>query len=440
MPIDPIAGLTRLEALRRSGIPIGPELLSDGLEGAATPLDADPMAGEAVAPAPDDNAELFARQEARAKTDDYRRERALYRVAKATGTPVEELMQQPEWAGVGEARADSAIVPMQARAAMAQKRMDGEAERMDRWKSQMLLASSNSRANMSNAFGMLSPEQQQRVIESRLTGNRYNNNNDPRMAIAQLEAETRRAEGQDARASAAEIAEANRVAAREQRQAELTSEELKYKARSAEEKMRTDMAMQKMDQQHALLVKQLENGQTAAAQDTALKIKGLEVQLATATAATQSRSETDKYVADQRLKEAEVVAGNQAAKLVAETTARETGMKLMQQKQRETEAMSLAGPGGIDLVQGQYGTPNAQESLDAIAARSDKSWLGFTTEDAKRMDAVLIRLGITDPAVRKELVTRHGVGVEAPGQRARGSAHSRMWYPHPEYAPVPTAE
>jgi hypothetical protein len=364
----------------------------------------------------------------------------LYRAAKATGTPVEELMQQPEWSGVGEARSDDNVMPMQARAAMAQKRMDDENARMAQWKSQMLLASSNSRANMSNAFGMLSPEQQQRVIESRLTGNRYNNNNDPRMAIAQLEAETRRAEGQDARASAAEIAEANRVAAREERETARASEERRFTAQQQQSQQQNEIMIKKMDQQQALLVKQLENGQTDAARDTALKIKGLEVQLATATAATQSRSETDKYVADQRLKEAEVAAAATQAKLGAETTARETGMKIMQQKQREAEAIALAGPGGVDLVQGQYGTPNAQESLDAIAARSDKSWLGFTTDDAKRMDAVLIRLGITDPAVRKELVTRHGMGVESPGQRARGSAHSRMWYPHPEYAPVPTAE
>jgi len=439
MPMDPSARLILLEKLRRSGVPVGPESLSDGLEGAATPLDADPMAGEAVAQPPDDNAELFARQEARAKTDDYRRERALYRVAKATGTPVEELMQQPEWAGVGEARADSAIVPMQARAAMAQKRMDGEAERMDRWKSQMLLASSNSRANMSNAFGMLSPEQQQRVIESRLSGNRYNNN-DPRMAIAQLEAETRRAEGQDARASAAEIAEANRVAAREEREGVRASEELRYNARSAEEKMKNDALMAQRDGEFKVMLAKMESGDTAAALRSKETLAGIQAQITSAEQTAKTRADADKYAADQRLKEAEVVAGNQAAKLGAETTARETGMKLMQQKQREAEAMSLAGPGGIDLVQGQYGTPNAQESLDAIAARSDKSWLGFTTEDAKRMDAVLIRLGITDPATRKELVTRHGVGVEAPGQRARGSAHSRMWYPHPEYAPVPTAE
>lgn len=181
--MDPIARLARLEELRRSGLPVGPESLSDGLEGADTPIAEDPEMSD------EDKEAMFQRQANRIKTDDYRRERMMYRAAKATGTPVEELMQQPEWSGVGDARADDAVMPMQARAAMAQKRMDGEAERMDRWKSQMLLASSNSRANMSNAFGMLSPEQQQSVIMSRFMPN--GGYVDPRVQVATLEAQAR---------------------------------------------------------------------------------------------------------------------------------------------------------------------------------------------------------------------------------------------------------
>lgn len=183
MELDPIARLKRLEELRRSGIPVGPESLSDGLEGADTPIAADPEMSDA------DKEAMFQRQANRIKTDDYRRERMLYRAAKATGTPVEELMQQPEWSGVGEARADDAVMPLQARAAMAQKRMDDEAARMAKWKSQMMLASSNSRANMSNAFDMLSPEQQQAVIMSRFMPN--GGHVDPRVQVATLESQAR---------------------------------------------------------------------------------------------------------------------------------------------------------------------------------------------------------------------------------------------------------
>lgn len=186
MDYDPSAELREFERRKRLGLlNTTPDMLADGLEGAAAPIEIEPTVGaEEVG-----NEEMFARQAARIKTDDYRRERAMYRVAQRTGTPVEELMQQPEWAGVGEARAESSIVPMQARAAMAAKRIQDEATRMEKWKSQMMLASSNSRANMSNAFGMLSPEQQQNVIMSRFMPN--GGYVDPRVQVATLEAQAR---------------------------------------------------------------------------------------------------------------------------------------------------------------------------------------------------------------------------------------------------------
>lgn len=440
MELDPIARLTRLEQLRRSGVPVGPESLSDGLEGAASPLAVDATGIDAVQVAPPiSEDEVFARQEARAKTDDYRRERALYRVAQRTGMPVAELMQQPEWAGVGEARAESSMVPVQSRAAMAQKRIEDEATRMEKWKSQMMLASSNSRANMSNAFDMLSPEQKQRVIETRLTGGR-NYNSDPRMAIAQLDAETRRAEGQDARASAAEIAAANREAAREERDAVREENTLKYTSAQDEGRQRHEALMEQGRQQFEAMIEKTRSGREDAAHGHEIALKNIEALMAKNKSDMETSLKATQLQASGRVQEAEIAASATETKIAADGAQRDNSMKLLQQKQREAEAVALAGPGGVHLLQGQYGTPDAQDSLDAIAAKSDKSWLGFTTDDAKRMDAVLIRLGVTDPAVRKELVTRHGMGVEAPGQRARGSAHSRMWYPHPEYAPVPPAE
>lgn len=433
MPMDPSARLILLEKLRRSGVPVGPESLSDGLEGAATPLDADPMAGEAVAPPPDDNAELFARQEARAKTDDYRRERALYRVAKATGTPVEELMQQPEWAGVGEARADSAIVPMQARAAMAQKRMDGEAERMERWKSQMLLASSNSRANMSNAFGLLSPEQQQRVIESRLTGNRYNNNNDPRMAIAQLEAETRRAEGKEARASQAEIAEANRLAAREERDAVRESEERRYGAQQEESRQRHEALMKQKDNETRLMLEKMTAGQVESAQRHAETIEGLKAQIETNRQNAEARSSSERYAADKRVEEAEVNAGVLKEKLGVTEQQLEDKAKQMATEQQLAISERAFGPGVRDIAGKQYDNPAAVETLASIAEQANKSWTGFWEADAQRMDAILHRLGVTDPTVRHRLVEEHGLNA-----RGRASVPSYYFHGTPRYATYDT--
>lgn len=149
-------------------------------------------------------------------TDDYRRERAMYRVAQRTGTPVSELMQSPEWDGVGERR--DGIVPIEARAAMAQARIDDEQRRMEAWRAQVMLAGGRPTGGPSGtkaavtALRMLTPEQQQRVIEGRLTNGRSYEQTDPRMAIAQLDAQTRRDEGAATRQSLSEDRAADRDA------------------------------------------------------------------------------------------------------------------------------------------------------------------------------------------------------------------------------------
>jgi len=424
--------LAQFERNRRLGM--SPEMLADGLEGAAAPMEVDPAADAA-------QEEEFARQAARIKTDDYRRERMLYRAAKATGTPVDELAQQPEWSGVGEARSDDNVMPMQARFAMAQKRMDDENARMERWKSQMLLASSNSRANMSNAFGMLSPEQQQRVIESRLIGNRYNNNGDPRMAIAQLEAETRRAEGQDARASAEKIAEANRTAGREEREAVREENNLKYTATQEEGRQRHEALMEQGRQQFAAMMEKTAAGQADAARAHEIALKNIEALIAKNKSDTTTALEAAKVQADGRVKEAEITAGATADKLQTITDRQDKQMELQAMQKREAEAIAMAGPGGADLVHGRLGTPAAQDALKELASQADKTWTGFHQADAARLDAMLVKIGITDPATRRDIVQNYGINASNfPGQPGRGSRLTSMFVSHPGYAPVPTAE
>jgi hypothetical protein len=349
-------------------------------------------------------------------------------------------MQQPEWSGVGDARSDDAVMPMQARFAMAQKRMDDEAARMDRWKSQMLLASSNSRANMANAFSMLSPEQQQRVIESRMVGNR-NYNGDPRMAIAQLEAETRRAEGQDARASAAENNAAARQEGREEREAVRAAEELKYNARADEERMRHEALMKQKDAETKLMLEKMSAGQVESAQRHAETIEGLKAQIATNAQNAEARSKSDMYAADQRVKEAEITAGATADKLDATNKRIDKNEALAALLKREQEAVAMAGPGGADLVHGRLGTPAAQDSLKELASQADRTWSGFHQADAARLDAMLVKIGITDPATRRDIVQNYGINASNfPGQPGRGSRLTSMFVSHPGYAPVPPAE
>jgi hypothetical protein len=407
-------------------------MLSDGLEGADTPIEADPAMADREA--------MFQTQANRIKTDDYRRERMLYRAAKATGTPVAELMEQPEWSGVGEARADDNVMPMQARAAMAQKRMDDENARMQKWKSQMMLASSNSRANMSNAFGMLSPEQQQRVIESRMTGNRYNNG-DPRMAIAQLEAETRRAEGQDTRAAAADNNSAARQEGREEREAVREENNLKYTATQEEGRQRHEALLEQGRQQFAAMMEKTAAGQADAARGHEIAMKNIEALIAKNKSDTTTALEAAKVQADGRVKEAEITAGVTADKLQTITDRQDKQMELQAMQKREAEAISMAGPGGADLVHGRLGTPAAQDALKVLASQADKTWTGFHQADAARLDAMLMKIGITDPATRRDIVQNYGINASNfPGQPGRGSRLTSMFVTHPGYAPVPTAE
>lgn len=67
------------------------------------------------------------------------------------------------------------------------------------------------------------------------------------------------------------------------------------------------------------------------------------------------------------------------------------------------------GPGVDELVGGVYDTPGAESSLRRIAADADNSLTGFYHSDAIRMDAILFRLGVTDPAIRHRLVEKYGM-------------------------------
>jgi hypothetical protein len=113
--------------------------------------------------------------------------------------------------------------------------------------------------------------------------------------------------------------------------------------------------------------------------------------------------------------------------------------------EREKEIMaweSQYGPGARHIVDGAYDTPEAQESLGAMAAAADKSWTGFYNSDAVRLDATLQRLGIADPSVRKRLVNEYGLGpmsASGPGGRSGPVSMFANWlYGAPRYSQVPT--
>lgn len=100
---------------------------------------------------------------------------------------------------------------------------------------------------------------------------------------------------------------------------------------------------------------------------------------------------------------------------------REEAVALSETKARLDPLVATHGAGVVNISQGDYDTPAAQEALDSIAAGADQSWSGFYNSDAVRMDAILRRIGVGDPAVRQALVQKHGLGTMAasgPGGRS----------------------
>jgi len=123
---------------------------------------------------PEDAATLAGKQ--RERSDDYRRERLLYRQAQQTGIPIDQLRaENPGFTSVGSTRDGSGIPTLtrtkngmelrdmptstpSMRDAAAQKRIDGAAARESAWRSQMMLAGNNPRKNAVNAWNALGDE------------------------------------------------------------------------------------------------------------------------------------------------------------------------------------------------------------------------------------------------------------------------------------------
>jgi hypothetical protein len=123
---------------------------------------------------PEDAAKLAAKQ--RERSDDYRRERLLYRQAQQTGIPIDQLRaENPGFTSVGSTRDGSGIPTLtrtkdgmelrdmptstpSMRDAAAQKRIDAATARESAWRSQMMLAGNNPRKNAVNAWNAMGDE------------------------------------------------------------------------------------------------------------------------------------------------------------------------------------------------------------------------------------------------------------------------------------------
>lgn len=352
---------------------------------------------------PDEAASLAVN--ARARGDDYRRERMLYRMAEQSGKSIEELRQSPQFASVGQipSRDGGAIPTLErtregvalgdmptslssARDATASRRIADKADREKQFRSQMMLAGGNAAKNAVNAFNLMTPEQQQEVLESRLKypdrdggkGDEW----DRRLDMMRIQMENDRAER-----------EKDRTMTREERQAAREADERRF----AEERARRDQEWKErsaqFDRDFALRQGQTTQEAEASRQRHEQAMVGLSAQLAKIQnegEALASKTEMDREQAQRMM---------------------DLAQKAERDKLIAAEVQRYGVPGIAELMSGNYETPGAEEALEAIASGADRSWTGFYNSDASRMDAELARLGIADPEMRRQLVTRYGLAT-----------------------------
>ena len=377
----------------------------------------------------------------RERSEDYAKERLLYRMAKQTGQSVEELRAaNPQFGSVGQIPSrNGAGIPTLSRTkegmqlrdmptstssmrdAAAQKRIDAAAKREEAWRSQMMLAGGRPMGGPTGtkattaAFDRLTPEQQQEVIQSRM---RYGDRNgqrgdewDRRLDLLRVENEARFKEAESARAEDRDEREKDRTLTREERQAAREADERRFE----EERARRDLEWKERSRQFD--IQQLEGQRRGEQQGTALAAQLAQI---------QNQGEVSRA-------ELGLAREKQDAALAAAARAQ----TLADQARREQEASSMYGPGAVQILRKNYDHPSAQAAFRNMAAKADQTWNGFFTDDAARLDSMLVSIGITDPEQRRAIVQEYGINSDIPGQQGRGSILSAWRVAHPDYATVP---
>lgn len=230
---------------------------------------------------------------------------------------------------------------------------------------------------------------------------------DSRRELAEMEAKAKADDRAAAVAAQAELARAEREARSEEQRLAREAEDRRWQERSASED-------RKYSERSAAEQRQFEERMAAMKADNELRAKGIESQLA--------QFSSSNALARQKVDD--------------EARVRAEQEKAIAKKRLEDEAVALAGPGGVHVVNKTFDTPQAQQALENLAASSDQSWTGYYNSDAVRFEALLRRLGVDDAVTRQNLVTQYGLGKPfAPGRSGPVSALFNWLSGPPNYAP-----
>jgi hypothetical protein len=215
--------------------------------------------------------------------------------------------------------------------------------------------------------------------------------------------------------------EKDRTMTREERQAAREAEERRYAAEAARSAQEWKEKSAQFDKEYTLRQGQASQDAEAARQRHEQGMVSVQAQLAEMNnrgLSMQQQNDLAKRELDEKLR------------------LQQEAVATAERKQREANAVSQYGPGASLLMAGNDTHPDSQAALRAMAAKADQTWNGFFTEDAQRMDSILVSLGISDPDRRREIVQEYGINSDIPGQQGRGSILSAWRVRHPAYLPV----
>jgi hypothetical protein len=369
---------------------------------------------------------------ARERADDYRKERLLYRMAEKTGIPIEQLREEnPQFASVGQIPSrdgggmptltrtrdgtqmrDMPTSTSRMRDAAAQRRIADSQKREKSWKAQAMLAGRDPGKNAVNAFNIMTPEQQQDVVQTRMQfPNREGGKGDEwdrRLDMMRLQMENDRTER-----------EKDRTMTREERQAAREDAERRFTEERAIRDKEWEDRSRKWEQEQ-LLATQRHDAQMAAqsGQLEALRQSGV-----------RGDAELD-------IRREEAAAKADAQKQTQALQDRAMEMKFMAER-----------PGEYAVATGLQ-TPEADDFLKRLASQSDRfQWLpggGFGEREAGSLNASLLDLArqaelaglntrLRDRAYREELIKKYGYASGWSG--GRGGWMGDFWQPIP---PDPT--
>ena len=305
------------------------------------------------------------------------------------------------------------------RDAARNKRAEDKAARMAEVSKRAMLAQ--------NPMGYLGrtdiTDEQRELVTQRMQGRRRPGD-DPRIRVAEINAKAASdqvAAERESRVSQQQWLETTRIAAEKAKQ-EFDKEQnrINNEARMAEGNAAREAAneLRQKDLDDARLKHEELMGRMKAAEDEAAR-QHTERQTASNNQFTAQMKQFEaRYGLDEKkLEQAQKEAEDLKARIESDAL-----LKPMEAKY---------GEGVRAIAAGDYGTPDAQSSLERMAAEADQSWSGFYNSDAARMDAVLDRLGVGDPAVRRELVNRFGLSAmsaSGPGGRSGPISGIVNWF------------